>query len=159
MDQHAVCHGGLVFGALAVAERVPVLARRIVERALKNMPRYAQLYAPAGAYSEGPDYWAYGTTFYALMAEALRTTFGTTCDLERAPGFLPTADYTLQMTAPSGELFNFADNGSGLGFELVMFWFARELRRDDLLRLRTPGRSDGEIRVRLIPGSVGRAAE
>lgn len=129
----AVCHGGLVVAALAVAEREPELARRIVERALKNMPRYAQLYAPVGAYSEGPDYWAYGTTFYALMAEALRATFGTTCDLERAPGFLQTADYTLQLTAPSGQLFNFADNGSSLGCEPVMFWFARELRRSDLL--------------------------
>ena len=130
----AVCHGGLVAGALAVAEREPALARRIVERALENMPRYAQLYAPAGAYSEGPDYWAYGTTFYALMAEALRTTFGTTCGLERAPGFLQTADYTLQMTGPSGQLYNFADNGSGFGYEPIMFWFARELRRDDLIQ-------------------------
>ncbi len=130
----AVCHGGLVVAALAVAEREPVLARRIVERALRNMPRYAELYAPAGAYSEGPDYWAYGTTFYALMAEALRTTFGTTCRLERAPGFLQTADYTLQMTAPSGALYNFADNGSGLGCEPIMFWFGRELQRDDLIQ-------------------------
>ena len=130
----AVCHGGLVIGALAVAEREPALARQIVERALAHMPRYAALYAPAGAYSEGPDYWAYGTTFYALMAEALRTTFSTTCDLERAPGFLQTADYTLQMTAPSGALFNFADNGSGIGLEPIMFWFARELRRTDLIQ-------------------------
>ena len=130
----AVCHGGLVIGALAVSEREPVLARRIVGRALTNMARYAELYAPAGAYSEGPDYWAYGTTFYALMAEALRTTFGTTCGLERAPGFLQTADYTLQMTAPSGQLYNFADNGSGLGYEPIMFWFARELRRGDLIQ-------------------------
>lgn len=110
----AVCHGGLVIAALAVAEREPELAQVIVDRALKHMPRYAELYAPAGAYSEGPDYWAYGTTFYALMAEALRTTFGTTRDLERAPGFFETADYTLKMTGPSGRLFNLADNGSSL---------------------------------------------
>lgn len=130
----AVCHGGLVIGALAVAEREPALAKQIVDRALKNMPRYAELYAPAGAYPEGPDYWAYGTTFYALMAEALRMSFGTTCDLEKAPGFLQTADYTLQMTAPSGLLYNFADNGSSLGIEPVMFWFARELKRPDLIQ-------------------------
>lgn len=128
----AVCHGGLVIAALAVAEREPALAKQIVDRALKNMPRYAVLYAPAGAYSEGPDYWAYGTTFYALMAEALRMNFGTTCGLEKAPGFLQTADYTLQMTAPSGLLYNFADNSSSIGIEPIMFWFARELRRDDL---------------------------
>jgi hypothetical protein len=97
------------------------------------MPRYAELYAPAGAYSEGPDYWAYGTTFYALMAEALRMNFGTTYDLEKAPGFLQTADYTLQMTAPSGLLYNFADNGSSIGIEPILFWFARELKCDDLI--------------------------
>lgn len=130
----AVCHGGLVVAALAVAEREPALAQQIVDRALKHMPHYAELYAPVGAYSEGPDYWAYGTTFYALLAESLRTALGTTAGLERAPGFLKTADYTLQMTAPSGLLFNFGDNGSGLGYEPVMFWFARELRRGDLLQ-------------------------
>jgi hypothetical protein len=130
----AVCHGGLVVAALAVAEREPVLAKQTLDRALKHMPRYAELYAPVGAYSEGPDYWAYGTTFYALLAEALRTVLGTTAGLERAPGFLQTADYTLQMTAPSGLLFNFGDNGSGLGFEPILFWFARELRRGDLLQ-------------------------
>jgi len=128
----AVCHGGLVVAALAVAEREPALAKQIVDRALAHMSRYAELYAPVGAYSEGPDYWAYGTTFYALLAESLRTALGTTAGLERAPGFLHTADYTLQMTAPSGLLYNFGDNGSGLGYEPVMFWFARELRRGDL---------------------------
>ena len=116
-----------------MSEREPELSKQIVNRALKHMPRYAELYAPAGAYSEGPDYWAYGTTFYGLMADALQTSFGTTCGLENAPGFLQTADYTLQMTAPSGKLFNFADNGSSLGFEPIQFWFARELHRDDLL--------------------------
>ncbi|MGB8166519.1 MAG: heparinase II/III family protein [Chthoniobacteraceae bacterium] len=130
----AVCHGGLVIAALAVAEREPALAKQIVARALQHLPRYAKLYAPAGAYSEGPDYWAYGTTFYALTAEALRMSFGNTCGLEKAPGFLQTADYTLQMTAPSGLLYNFADNGSELGVEPIMFWFARELRRDDLIQ-------------------------
>ncbi len=129
----AVCHGGLVIAALAIAEREPALAQQTVARALKHLPHYAELYAPVGAYSEGPDYWAYGTTFYALLAESLRTALRTTAGLERAPGFLQTADYTLQMTAPSGLLFNFGDNGSGLGYEPVMFWFARELRRGDLI--------------------------
>jgi oligo-alginate lyase len=129
----AVCHGGLVSAALAIAEREPALAKQTVDRALKHMPHYAELYAPVGAYSEGPDYWAYGTTFYALLAESLRTALGTTVGLERAPGFLQTADYTLQMTAPSGLLYNFGDNSSGLGYEPVMFWFARELRRGDLI--------------------------
>ena len=129
----AVCHGGLVIAAVAIAERAPELAQQVIDRALKHMPRYAKLYEPAGAYPEGPDYWAYGTTFYILMADTLRTSLGTSCDLERATGFLQTADYTLEMTAPSGRLYNFADNGSAIGFEPVQFWFARELQREDLI--------------------------
>ena len=130
----AVCHGGLVIAALTVAERDPELAQQIVARAVKNMPRYVALYAPAGAYSEGPDYWAYGTTFYALMAEALRSNLCNNDHLLDAPGFLQTADYTLMMTAPSGRLYNFADNGSSLDLEPIMFWFARELKRGDLIQ-------------------------
>jgi hypothetical protein len=135
----AVCHGGLVVAALAVAEREPALARQIVARALQNLPRYAANYAPAGAYAEGPDYWAYGTTFFALTVDALRTALGTTAGLEQAPGFLQTADYRMQMTAPSGRLYNFADNGSDPGFEPVLFWFARELHRPDLLERELAG--------------------
>jgi hypothetical protein len=134
----AVCHGGMAIAALAIAEHEPALVKQIVDRALRAMPHYAALYAPVGAYSEGPDYWAYGTTFYALLAESLRTALGTTTGLERAPGFLKTADYTLQMTAPGGLLYNFGDNGSGFGYEPVMFWFSRELRRGDLLRREVP---------------------
>lgn len=145
------CHGGLVIAALAVAEREPALAKQITDRALAYMPRYAELYAPAGAYSEGPDYWAYGTTFYVLLTEVLRMNFGTTCDLDRVPGFLQTADYTMQMTAPSGRLFNFADNGSSLGVEPVLFWFARELRRDALIARETKNLS--QLADTLVKGS------
>jgi len=37
------------------------------------------------------------------------------------------------MAAPSDRLFNFADNGSSLGFEPIQFWFTRELHREELL--------------------------
>ncbi len=133
-----VCHAGLTAAALIVAAREPALARRIVARALANVPRAAEIYAPAGAYSEGPGYWAYGTTFYVLLTEMLRGAFGTTCDLEKAPGFLATADYVVQMTAPTGDMFNFADSIKDFGFEPVLFWFSRELRRRDLAEFQFP---------------------
>ena len=61
-----VCHGGMAIGALAIAEREPALARRIVKRCLLGVRYAAANYAPAGAHSEGPGYWAYGTNFYFL---------------------------------------------------------------------------------------------
>jgi len=128
----AVCNGGMAIGAMAIKEFAPELAQNIVNRSLANIHFAAEPYAPAGAHAEGPGYWAYGTTFYVLLAEAIRTTFGTSCDLEKAPGFLRTGDYIIQLMAPSDDMFSFADSEPFWGFEPVMFWFARELNQIDL---------------------------
>ncbi|WP_158552467.1 hypothetical protein [Spirosoma telluris] len=49
-----VCHAGLTVGALAIAEREPELAKQIINRAIKNLPHAGAVYAPDGAYPEGP---------------------------------------------------------------------------------------------------------
>jgi hypothetical protein len=100
-----------------------------VNRSLEGVRYAAAAYAPAGAHSEGPGYWAYGTNFYFLFADALKTTFGTTCGMETAPAMLKTGDYNLQMTTPTGKMFSYGDSVPGFGFEPVMFWFARELQQ------------------------------
>ena len=124
-----VCNAGLVVGALAVAEREPALARRIVERALRNLPNAEATYAPDGSYPEGPSYWSYGTTFHVILAEALRSAFGASFGLAATPGFLKTADFILQMAGPTGEDYNFADYHRRDSHEPVLLWFARECRR------------------------------
>jgi len=128
----AVCNGGMAIGAIAITEFAPELARNIVNRSLANIHHASEPYAPAGAHAEGPGYWAYGTTFYVLFTEALRSTFGTSCDLEKSPGFLRTGEYIIQLMAPSDDMFSFADSEPFWGFEPVMFWFARELNQSDM---------------------------
>lgn len=127
-----VCHGGLVVGALAIAEREPALSRRIINRAIRNLPHAGAVYAPDGAYPEGPSYWSYGTTFHVLLVEALRSTLGQSFGLEHFPGFLKTAEYPLQMVGPSGLDFNYSDYHVEHLNEPIMLWFARELQRPDL---------------------------
>ncbi|GAB2594631.1 heparinase II/III domain-containing protein [Spirosoma areae] len=127
-----VCHGGLVAGALAVAEREPELSRQIINRAIKNLPHAGAVYAPDGAYPEGPSYWSYGTSFHVILIEALRSALGTGFGLELFPGFLKTADYNLQMVGPSGLDFNYSDYHVETLNEPIMLWFARELHRPDL---------------------------
>ena len=128
----AVCNGGMAIGAIAVKDFAPELARNIMNRSLANIHHAAEPYAPAGAHAEGPGYWAYGTMFYVLFAEVLRTAFGTSCDLEKAPGFLRTGEYIIQLMAPSDDMFSFADSEPFWGFEPVMFWFACELNQSDM---------------------------
>ena len=129
-----VCHGGLSIGALAVAEREPALSRQIINRAIKNLPHAGAVYAPDGAYPEGPSYWSYGTTFHVLLVEALRSALGSSYGLEQFPGFLKTADFNLQMVGPSGLDFNYSDYHVETQNEPIMLWFARENRRPDLAR-------------------------
>lgn len=143
-----VCHGGVVVGALAIAEREPALARQVVERAIKNFGNVGAAYAPDGSHAEGPGYWSYGTTFHVILIEALRTALGTSCGLERFPGFLKTADYFHQMTTPArvpypysdydnhigGDAYNYSDHHEENLNEPVMLWFARERRDLDVAR-------------------------
>ncbi len=124
-----VCHGALVIGALAVADREPALAQRTVQRAVDDLHFSAKAYAPDGVYPEGPMYWSYGTTFHVAMLSALETALGDRCGLDTFPGFLATPDYLNQVTAPGGEMFNYADSTGSRGFEPALFWFARQLRQ------------------------------
>jgi hypothetical protein len=127
---NSVCNAGLIAGALAVSEREPTLASQVLKRAVESLPFAAATYAPDGTYSEGPSYWSYGTTFQVIAIEALRSALGTGFDLERAPGFPQTTDFVAQMTAPSGQEYNYSDYHGGESRSLsepVMLWFAREV--------------------------------
>lgn len=127
-----VCHGGLMVGALAIAEKERELSNQILARGLKNLPLAGDAYSPDGAFAEGPSYWSYGTSFYVMIIEALRSSLGTSYGLEKIPGFLKTADYNLQVVGATGEDFNYSDYHMEHGNEPVMLWFAKELKRADL---------------------------
>lgn len=129
-----VCHGGLTVAAMAIAETEPDLSKRIVERALKNLPIAGGEYAPDGSYPEGPSYWSYGTSFYVIAIEALRSVAGNSFGLEKMPGFLKTADYKKQVMGSFGEEFNYSDYHIENLNEPIMFWFGSELKRSDLLK-------------------------
>lgn len=105
-----VCHGALVCAALSFAEHDADLATHVVNRAIAALPRAAAAYAPDGAYPEGPTYWAYGTTFHLVLADALRVALGESFGTDDFPGFLESADHLEWITSPSGRFFNFADN-------------------------------------------------
>jgi oligo-alginate lyase len=126
-----VCHGGLAVGALAIADVEPEVAKQVVERALKYIPISGEAYSPDGSFAEGPSYWSYGTSFYILAVEALRSALGSSYGLEKIPGFLRTADYRLQMVAPTGTDYNYSDYHTERANEPIMLWFAREQSRPD----------------------------
>ena len=122
-----VCNGGLVMGALAVYERIPEEAQKVIAEALQGNPKAQEAYGPDGVYPEGFGYWEYGTWFEVMLIESLRTALGTSCDLEKAPGFLESAKFMNFMMTPTGATYNFSDSGNPMNMvNPLLYWFALE---------------------------------
>jgi hypothetical protein len=145
-----VCNGGLLVGALAVAETDPRLARATVRGALESLPVALGSYEPDGVWMEGPGYWDYATRYTAYGLDALRTALGTDSGLSRRAGLERTGWFPIETAGPTGLFFNFADAGerSARHPSPAVFWLARTY---DL-----PGLADAEHAL-LASGRSGRA--
>jgi hypothetical protein len=121
-----VCHAGMTFGALAIYEDNPALARQVINRAIDDVVFAMKDMGPDGNYPEGYGYWGYGTSFNVLLISALDKAFGKDFGLSDMPGFLKTAGFLENMTGPTGKPFNFSDIGESGGIQPAMFWFAQK---------------------------------
>ncbi|GAA4470586.1 hypothetical protein GCM10023189_59450 [Nibrella saemangeumensis] len=128
-----VCNAGMTYGALAIYEDQPELARKVFNRAIETIVLPMKEYAPEGAYPEGYGYWGYGTGFNVMFISALEKAFGKDFGVSQQPGFLKTAGYLANMTGPTGSSFNYSDAGTGGSLQPAMFWFASKLNDPSLL--------------------------
>ena len=126
-----VCNGGLMVGALAIAETDPHFAQVIVTGAVKSLPLALNTYAPDGAWPEGPGYWHYASRYTAYGLSALETALGTDFGLSDMAGLDKTGQFPIYTTGPTGLYLNFADSGerAARGPMAALFWLAR--RFDD----------------------------
>ncbi|MEZ0483855.1 heparinase II/III domain-containing protein [Fibrella aquatica] len=128
-----VCNAGIAFGALAIYEDQPELARSLINRAITTVKLPMGDYNPTGAYQEGYSYWGYGTSFNVLLISAVEKAFGTDFGLSALPGFMKTASFMENMTGPTGIPFNYSDSGGNSELQPAMFWFANRLNEYSLL--------------------------
>lgn len=128
-----VCNAGMSYGAMAIYESEPVLARKIINRALGSIVLPMNDYGPDGVYPEGYGYWGYGTSFNVLFISAVEKLFGTDFGLNAMPGFLKTAGFLEGMTGPSGKPFNYSDAGGNGGFHPAMFWLSKKINDPSVL--------------------------
>jgi hypothetical protein len=128
-----VCNAGMAYGALAIYEDQPELARSVLNRAIETIVLPMDDYAPDGAYPEGYSYWGYGTSFNVLFISALDKAFGQDFGLANRPGFLKTAGYMTNMTGPTGVSFNYADAGTNPELQPALFWFANKTHDPSLV--------------------------
>lgn len=128
-----VCNAGMTYGAIAIYEDQPELAKNIINRGIETIQVAMKDYGPDGAYPEGYGYWGYGTSFNVMFNSAVEKLFGKDFGLNEKPGFLQTGGYLENMTGPSGVPFNYSDAGSRGGLQPAMFWFAAKQKDPSLL--------------------------
>ncbi|MCC6487651.1 MAG: heparinase, partial [Candidatus Hydrogenedentes bacterium] len=123
-----VCNGGMLIGALAIAETDPQYAEYIVPRAVASLPKALASYAPDGAWMEGPGYWHYATRYTAFALCAMDSALGTDFDLSKMEGLSVTGQFPNYTTGPTGLLLNYADSGERSARKPMacMFWLARK---------------------------------
>ncbi len=128
-----VCNAGITYGALAIFEDHPQLAKILFERAVKSIPVSMNEYKPDGAYPEGYGYWGYGTSFNVMFLSAIEKVYGTDFGLNNTPGFMQTGKFFENMSGVTPLIFNWGDSGQGGGLSPAMFWLAQ--KNQDLTQL------------------------
>ena len=127
-----VCIGGLVTGALAIADEAPGVAARVLETAgSEGLARRMRLYAPDGGDEEGPAYWRYATSYTVFLISALQTALGDDRGLAGFEGFDRTGDFRMHVIGPSGLVFNYGDGREVPGPAPQMFWLAGRFERPE----------------------------
>jgi hypothetical protein len=119
-----VCNGGVMLGALAVADEEPVLAGKLIRYGLLSLPRALVQFAPDGASIESPAYWDYAQLYTAMALSGLHDSLGSDFGLTRLEGVRPACDYPLHVCGPFGVPFNYNDSGADPIPAAEMFWFA-----------------------------------
>lgn len=125
-----VCNGGMVLSAIALREIEPELALTALNEARVNIPiALSAGYTPDGAYAEGAGYWAYGTVYSILTAEALRTAKLPGAGIVEHPGFLESGKFKALAYGNVNLMFNYGDNHeSKPDATAVIAWMSRENR-------------------------------
>ena len=128
-----VCNAGILFGAMAVYDEYPELARELIDRAVNTIRLSMTVYAPEGVYPEGYSYWGYGTNHNVLMIAALESALGTDADLPKMKGFMESAHFINYMVGSSEKTFNYGDSEERPNSFASLYWFAGREKNSGLL--------------------------
>lgn len=154
-----VCNGGIGMGALAIADRHPQLASRVLHEALSSLPLAMQHYAPDGAGTEGVGYWDYGCRYNVLLLASLETALGTDFGLSQIDGFGLSGDYQLFMAGATRMSLNFSDCKLRRMSTPQHFWMGRRFDRPQYSwyrysELEDPNREAGVLDLLWIDSSA-----
>lgn len=123
-----VCNGGIVMGALAIADRMEEQKRnacnQVIHRAIKGVPKAMATFAPDGSWGEGPAYWQYTVLYTTFLINTLEASLGSDFGISNSEGFDKCGDDQMALASATGWSYNFADSGSVFISQSMDFWLA-----------------------------------
>jgi len=125
------CHGGVAVGACAIYEEYPTECGEFLRDAVTDIQKSLEVFAPMGAYPEGPGYSQIGTLFSVIFFEALSSVLGTDFGLSDIEGFSEAGKYLLGMTG-NCNTFNFGDGSDAILDNAALHWFAKRYNMPEL---------------------------
>ena len=128
-----VCNAGIVYAALALADKNPEISEKVLARSISLIKVPMKSYDPDGAFAEGYMYWQYGTVFNIFMLDALQKLGIDDLKLKDFKGFSKTPYYLQHMVGTSGQSFNYMDCIPNSILNASQFWFASQLNDPSLL--------------------------
>jgi hypothetical protein len=128
-----VCNAGMVYAAMAMADKQSVVAEKILKRSIQLIAVPMKSYDPDGAFAEGYMYWQYGTVFNIFMLDALQKCGINDLKMNDFKGFYKTPYYLQHMVGTSGQSFNYMDCIPNSILNASQFWFASQLNDPSLL--------------------------
>lgn len=154
---------GVICAALAVYEKDKVLARTIIEKAVvqENKPANINIYV-GGGYTEGLHYWDYGGTYEICMIGSLEHIFGHSAGLLEIEGLLESGLLATYGHGTIGTQYGYSDGGGNADRPLVAsWWFAAKNNDPDMMFVErkhidtwyknTPMTgNDGDLRYRML---------
>jgi hypothetical protein len=125
-----VCNGGLIIGALAVADEESQLCNEVFEATVKYLPIAFSSYGKEGGWEGGPDYWQYTTWYSALLIDALQKVTGNDFGLSKTEGFDQTGLFPIYTAGANDKFFNFADADETYKALPTLFWLGKQFNND-----------------------------
>ena len=128
---NAWCHGGVAIAAAAIYEDYPDACSAFFADAVTDIQKSLEVFAPMGAYPEGPGYSQVGSLFSALFFETLTTVLGTDFGLSDMEGFRESGNYLRAMTGYTNS-FNYGDGSANILDGAVFHWYAKRYQMPEL---------------------------
>lgn len=121
-DNHNVyCNAGVIACVIAFMDIYPEIGSQIGANTVRLLERFLWLFAPNGAYFEGPSYAGVSINYTTRLFAAMETTMGTLYGMDKAEAFDMSGDYIMNMQSDV-KSYGFGDGDSALKRIAGILW-------------------------------------